>query len=60
MKELPSNPHMLVSAVNTLLRDGEFESLEDLCTYYDREPEALLHLLLQNGYTYNETLKQFR
>ena len=30
---LPDNPLMLVSAVNMLLRDGEFDSLEDLCSY---------------------------
>jgi hypothetical protein len=60
MNQLPSNPHMLVSVVNTLLRDGEFESLEDLCAYYDREPDAVQQYLFQNGYTYNETLKQFK
>lgn len=60
MNDLPNNPFMLVSAVNTLLRDGEFDSLEDLCAYYDRETDSLREYLLQYGYTYNETQKQFK
>ena len=45
---LPQNPEMLVSVINRLLRDGEFESLEDLCSYYDRTEEELRQLL-QDG-----------
>jgi hypothetical protein len=60
MNDLPNNPFMLVSAVNTLLRDGEFDSLEDLCAYYDRETDSMREYLLQYGYTYNETQKQFK
>ena len=51
---------MLVSVINRLLRDGEFESLEDLCSYYDRTEEELRQLLLRNGYEYMEQQKQFR
>ena len=57
---LPQNPEMLVSVINRLLRDGEFESLEDLCSYYDRTEEELRQLLLGNGYEYMEQQKQFR
>lgn len=57
---LPQNPAMLVSAVNMLLRDGEFDSLEDLCSYYEREPHELKEYLQQNGYIYNEEQKQFK
>lgn len=32
---LPTNPAILVSTIHTLLRDGEFENLSDLCRYYD-------------------------
>ena len=60
MSELPNNPHMLVSAVNMLLRDDEFETLEDLCASFGREPEELKALLRQNGYEYNVEQKQFR
>ena len=60
MSELPNNPHMLVSAVNMLLRDDEFESLEDLCASFGRDPEELKALLRQSGYEYNVEQKQFR
>ena len=60
MSELPNNPHMLVSAVNMLLRDDEFESLEDLCASFDRDPEELKALLRQSGYEYNVEQKQFK
>jgi hypothetical protein len=51
---------MLVSSINMLLRDGEFESLEDLCAYFDREVEDVKAELLRNGYAYNEEQKQVR
>lgn len=57
---LPENPAILVSTINMLLRDGEFDSLEDLCAYYDHEPKALQQSLLQSGYIYNKTQKQFQ
>ena len=60
MSELPNNPHMLVSAVNMLLRDDEFETLEDLCASFDRDPEEMKEFLLQNGYEYNVEQKQFK
>ena len=60
MSELPNNPHMLVSAVNMLLRDDEFETLEDLCASFGRDTEELKALLRQSGYEYNVEQKQFR
>ena len=60
MDYLPSNPHMLVSAVNMMLRDGEFENLEDLCRYYDREESELVQLLEANGFVYDAENKQFK
>lgn len=57
---LPDNPFMLVSAVNMLLRDGEFDSLEDLCCYYNREPEEIKRALKENGFLYDEDQKQFK
>jgi len=51
---------MLVSAVNMLLRDGEFESLEELCAYYDREAEEVKQTLKANGFEYNEEQRQFK
>jgi len=60
MDKLPKDPFMLVSSINMLLRDGEFDSLEDLCAYFDREVEDVKAELLRNGYAYNEEQKQVR
>ena len=60
MENLPSNPAILVSSINMLLRDDEFDSLESLCNYYDREPNEIKALLHDNGYVYSEEQRQFR
>ncbi|MBR0045589.1 MAG: DUF4250 domain-containing protein [Bacteroidaceae bacterium] len=60
MEHLPKDPFMLVSAINMLLRDHEFDSLEDLCANFDKEVEELKAYLLQHGYTYSEAQKQMR
>jgi hypothetical protein len=60
MEQLPGNPYMLASAVNMWLRDGEFDSLEDLCVYFDRNPIELKQELEKIGLVYNEDLKQFK
>ena len=60
MDYLPNDPMMLVSSVNKLLRDGEFDDLEGLCVYFDKDVEELKAVLLENGFVYNEEQKQFR
>jgi hypothetical protein len=60
MDHLPNDPMMLVSSVNMLLRDDEFDDLESLCSYYDKDVEELKKLLKENGFVYHEYLKQFR
>jgi hypothetical protein len=60
MDNLPQDPFMLVSSINMLLRDGEYDSLEDLCASFDRNEEELKTELLKHGYAYNEQLKQMR
>ena len=60
MDKLPQDPFMLVSAINMLLRDGEFDSLDDLCRYYDRDVEEVKEYLHGVGYVYNEEQKQMR
>ena len=60
MDYLPNDPMMLVSSVNMLLRDGEFDDLEGLCAYFDTDVEELKAVLLENGFVYNEEQKQFR
>ena len=60
MDYLPSDPAMLVSAINMLLRDDEFDSLEDLCNSFDRDPQQIIAFLGDNGYVFSAQQKQFR
>lgn len=60
MDYLPNDPAMLVSAINMLLRDEEFETLEELCDNFDRDVEEIKARLLENGYVYNETLRHIQ
>lgn len=60
MDNLPKDPAVLVSSVNMLLRDDEFDSLESLCFAFDREPDELKNLLLSEGFVWSEKQKQFR
>lgn len=59
MDYLPKNPFMLVSSINMLLRDGEYESLEELCVCFDREIEEVKAELLKYDYVYSEEHKAF-
>ncbi len=45
MEHLPSDPAILVSAVNMLLRDDEYDTLEALCYAFGREPEEVKEYL---------------
>ncbi len=60
MDYLPSDPVMLLSSINMLLRDDEFDSLEDLCAYFDRDVAEITQILLDAGYEYNQQQRQFR
>ncbi|MBO6079019.1 MAG: DUF4250 domain-containing protein [Bacteroidaceae bacterium] len=60
MEYLPKDPAILVSSINMLLRDEEFDSLESLCIDFNREPQELKEYLAGHGYVYSETQKQFR
>lgn len=60
MDYLPQDPFMLVSAINMMLRDGEFESLEDLCRSFDRDMDEIKDTLSANGYVYSEKQRQVR
>ncbi len=55
---LPSDPNMLLSVVNTKLRD-EYSSLDDLCDSLDIEKALLTEKLQSAGYKYNDSLNQF-
>ena len=60
MDHLPNDPAMLVSSVNMLLRDGEFDTLEALCYAFDREPADIKDHLRAHGFVWSEEQNQFR
>lgn len=60
MDFLPHDPAILVSSVNMLLRDGEYDTLEALCYAFSRELEEIKDYLYGEGYIYSERQKQFR
>ena len=60
MEYLPKDPAILVSSVNMLLRDEEFDTLESLCYCFNRTPKEIKDYLLTYSYVYSEDQKQFR
>ncbi len=60
MDYLPNDPEILVSSINMLLRDDEFDSLESLCYNFNREPEDIKEYLRKSGYVYDEAQRQMR
>jgi hypothetical protein len=60
MEYLPKDPAILVSSVNMLLRDEEFDSLESLCYAFNREPQEIKDYLHDHGFVWSDNQKQFR
>lgn len=60
MDYLPKDPAILVSSVNMLLRDEEFDTLESLCYAFGRDPEEINEYLMGYGFVWSEQQKQFR
>lgn len=60
MDYLPNDPAILVSSINMLLRDEEFDSLEQLCYAFNRDPEEVKTYLATHGYVYSESQRQMR
>lgn len=56
---LPKDPVMLLSVVNTQLRD-KYASLEELAAANDISVEEIIQKLQVINYTYNEELNQFK
>ncbi len=56
---LPQDPFILLSVVNTALRDG-CPSLEEFCRREDADPAALTAALAAVGFTYDPDRNQFR
>ena len=59
MDYLPKAPAILVSSVNMLLRNEEFDSLESLCYAFSREPKDIKDYLLKYGFVWSDYQKQF-
>lgn len=55
---LPRDPAMLLSYVNTQLRDN-YNSLEELCRALDADEHAIRESLSEIDYVYDATLNQF-
>lgn len=60
MEYLPKDPAILVSSVNMLLRDEEFDSLESLCYAFNRKPQEIKDYLHGHGFVWSDNQKQFR
>ena len=60
MEYLPKDPAILVSTINMLLRDEEFDELEPLCYSFNEEPSDIKARLKTERYVYSEAQKQFR
>jgi hypothetical protein len=60
MDYLPKDPAILVSSVNMLLRDEEFDTLESLCYHFNEDVEKLKAYLHEVGYVYSVEQHQFR
>lgn len=60
MDFLPKDPAILVSSVNMLLRDEEFDTLESLCYAFSREPKEIKDYLARYSFEWSERQKQFR
>ena len=56
---LPKDPVILLSYINTLLRD-EYASLSSLCEDLQVDEEELRKTLSSIGYEYDSTLNRFR
>lgn len=55
---LPKDPIMLLSFVNTQLRD-HYDTLEEFCSVYEIARETLVEKLKSVNYEYDEGQKRF-
>ena len=56
---LPKNPILLLSIVNTKLRDF-YSSLDELCQDLDESMDEIIDILAHAGYIYDKEINQFR
>lgn len=58
MSNLPKDPIILLSYINTQLRDN-YDSLDELCASLDVDKNEITTLLATMGYVYNSGLNKF-
>lgn len=58
MTQLPNDPVLLLSVVNTALRD-RFPTLERLAAFYQTDPESIKKRLEAINYFYDSETNQF-
>lgn len=56
---LPKNPILLLSIVNTKLRDF-YSNLDELCQDLDESKDEIIDILANSGYIYDKEINQFR
>lgn len=59
IEDLPRNPAMLLSYVNTQLRDKFNGSLEALCRELDVDSKEFIDMMKQAGWEWNPDAKKF-
>ena len=59
MEYLPEDPYILVSAINFLLRDEIYTSLDKICYDYHVDRKEMEDKLEKYGFHYDEKLKKF-
>ena len=57
--KLPSDPNILFSYMNMMLRD-RYTSLEEFCIVNNADADEIKEKLKDAGYEYDEKLNQFR
>ena len=56
---LPQNPVILLSYINTQLRDN-YKDIDDLCKSLDLDKKEIIYILSKIEYFYNEKCNQFK
>lgn len=59
MEKLPNDPNILFSSINMLLRDGEYENLDELCYAFGVDRKGIEAKLAAAGFEYSESANKF-
>lgn len=59
MEKLPSDPNILYSAINMLLRDEEYDNLDELCYAFGVDRKEIETKLADAGYEFSEKENKF-